>query len=717
MIVCYQCNEHLRIINLGFVLKKVFISINSGVIMQIGIRKKINFLLFLSMLAVGLSIGLTFYFRYSDYMMKSVVDKLYNGLFSIYNIVDMDELPTLDRDGYKTPEYIKNWNKIRNIQKELNLAYVYLVLMNKKNQFYFLYDTGDDPEITDKEDDYFTIYNDAPPEAYECFKTGKMVVVKGQYTDRWGTFKSAFYPIRIDGKIVGVIGADYNISDILELKKQALITLFSILLVGVFVVILVGMVIKRLIVNPIIQLNEGAREIANGNLDYSIALKQKDEIGELAKCFNTMAQNLKTSFATIKEHNEQLEEKVALRTEELQQTLNTVQELKVQQDGDYFLTTLITNPLMQNRNKSSFVKIEFFTEQKKKFQFKGKTHNLGGDISIAGNLNFLGKQYTMFFNGDAMGKSMQGAGGALVIGSVVNSIMARSAANKKVITKDPERWLKETFAEIQNVMEAFDGSMLVSCILGIIEDETGILQFFNAEHPLSVLYRDGKANFIEDEITAHKLGMPFNSQVGLIRFQLQPNDVIFCGSDGKDDLILERIENGGRIVNEDENLFLQVVEESRGELKKIYNKLAEKGEFSDDLSIVRISFKEEKSELTYVSENTLTKIDFVAELMKEKRFSEAYDVLKEEADENNIVNLYRRAYCLNKLHMNSEAIELLEQADRQIKQHTKILKLLAKMYYEMGKLEDAKVYTDKLLELSPEDAQALLLKERLSSRS
>ena len=67
--------------------------------------------------------------------------------------------------------------------------------------------------------------------------------------------------------------------------------------------------------------------------------------------------------------------------------------------------------------------------------------------------------------------------------------------------------------------------------------------------------------------------------------------------------------------------------------------------------------------------------------------------------------------------MNSEAIELLEQADRQIKQHTKILKLLAKMYYEMGNLEDAKVYTDKLLELSPEDAQALLLKERLSSRS
>lgn len=681
--------------------------------MHIGIRKKINFLLFLSMFAVGLSIGLSFYFRYSDYMMRTVVDKLYNGLFSIYNIVDMDELPSLDKDGYKTVEYKKNWNKIRSIQKELGLAFVYLVLMNDKNQFYFLYDTGDDPEINDKEDDYFSIYSDAPPEAYESYKTGKMVVVKGQYTDKWGTFKSAFYPIRIDGKIVGVIGADYNISDILELKKQALFTLFSILMLGVLVVILVGMVIKRLIVNPIIQLNDGARQIANGNLDYSITIKQKDEIGELAKCFNTMAKNLKTSFATIKEHNEQLEEKVAERTEELQQTLNTVQELKIQQDGDYFLTTLITNPLMQNRNKSSYVKVDFLTEQKKKFQFKGKMHNLGGDISIAGNLNFLGKQYTMFFNGDAMGKSMQGAGGALVIGSVVNSIMARSAANKKIITKDPERWLRETFVEIQNVMEAFDGSMLVSCILGIIEDETGILQFFNAEHPLSILYRDGKANFIEDEITAHKLGMPFNHEVGLVRFQLQPNDVIFCGSDGKDDLILDKIVDGRRVVNEDQNLFLQVVEESRGELGKIYDRLVQKGELSDDLSIVRISYKEEVSQLSYVSENTLTKIDFVAELMREKRFSEAYEMLKEEEDENNIVNLYRRAYCLNKLNQNSEAIELLEQADRQIKQHTKILKLLTKIYYEMGKLEDAEVYANKLLELNPEDTQILLLKEKL----
>ena len=79
---------------------------------------------------------------------------------------------------------------------------------------------------------------------------------------------------------------------------------------------------------------------------------------------------------------------------------------------------------------------------------------------------------------------------------------------------------------------------------------------------MSVVYRDGKANFIEDGITAHKLGMPFNVDVGLIQFQLQPGDVIFCGSDGKDDLILNKGSSGTRIINENQRLFLKIIEMS-----------------------------------------------------------------------------------------------------------------------------------------------------------
>ena len=560
--------------------------------MKIGIEKKINSILFLSLLAVGLSIGVTFYFKQNDFMMKSVIDKLYNGLFSIYNIVDMESLPNLNKKSSQSQEYIQNWKKIKNIQKELGLASIYIVLMNERSQFYFVYDSGDDPTTKQPHDNYFKEYKDPPSEAFESFTSGKMVVVNGHYSNQLGTFKSAFYPINVNGKIIGVIGADSNIAKILELKKESLLLIGLFLFLGLIIVMLAGRVIKQWIVTPINELNYGIRKIANGNLNYSISLNENNEIGELVTSINTMTRNLKTNFTTIQKHNKQLEERIEERTNELKETLSEVQELRIQQEGDYFLTTLIAEHLMQNRNKSPYIKIDFLTEQKKTFQFKGKTRHLGGDISIAGNLNFLGKKFTMFFNGDAMGKSMQGAGGALVIGSLVNSIMSRSAANKRVITKESDRWLRETFFEIQKVMEAFDGTMFVSCILGVIEDETGLLQFFNAEHPLSIVYRDGKANFIEDGITAHKLGMPFNVDVGLIQFQLQPGDVIFCGSDGKDDLILNKGSSGTRIINENQRLFLKIIEMSEGQLDKIYSNLVNKGELSDDLSIVRISFKE-----------------------------------------------------------------------------------------------------------------------------
>lgn len=560
--------------------------------MKISIQKKITSIFFLSLLALGISIGITLYLKYTDYMMRSVIDRLYSGMFSIYNIVNIEGLTELNKQSEHSSEYIKNWKKIKSIQKELKLAYIYIVMMNDKNQFYFIYDTGDDPTKPEAYDNYFKIYSDAPSEAFEAFASGKMVIVKGQYTNRWGTFKSAFYPIRLNGKIIGVIGADCNISEVLELKKQAIVSILFILFIGVILVILIRVIIQRWIVNPIIGFSDGIRKIANGNLDYSIAISQNDEIGDLAKNFNIMSRNLKASFATIQRQKEKLQERVEERTEELRSTLATVQELKDQQEGDYFLTTLIAYPLMQNRNKSPHVKIDFLIEQKKKFQFRGKTYSLGGDISIAGNVNFFGRPFTMFFNGDAMGKSMQGASGALVIGSVVNSIMSRSAANKRVITKDSDRWLRETFFEIQRVMETFEGAMHISCVLGVIDDETGLLQFFNAEHPLSVIYRDGKASFIEHGITMHKLGMPFNTEVDLFQFQLQPGDVILCGSDGKDDLNLNQSEPGINIPKGNPKVFLTTVEASDGQLEQIYKNLLSQGELSDDLSIVRISYKQ-----------------------------------------------------------------------------------------------------------------------------
>ncbi len=128
-------------------------------------------------------------------------------------------------------------------------------------------------------------------------------------------------------------------------------------------------------------------------------------------------------------------------TKEVREKMELIEALKVQQDGDYFLTSLLAKPLFYNANKSKLVKTEFIIKQKKQFEFKRKQADLGGDICITGNLR-LGtkdkfKRYTMAMNGDAMGKSMQGAGGSLVMGVVMNSIMARSASTLVICPGSP----------------------------------------------------------------------------------------------------------------------------------------------------------------------------------------------------------------------------------------------------------------------------------------
>ncbi len=289
--------------------------------------------------------------------------------------------------------------------------------------------------------------------------------------------------------------------------------------------------------------------------------------------------------------NATLELKVEERTNELQNTLSRVQELKVQQDGDYFLTSLLLEPLAAINGSSSSVYIESFTKQKKEFEFKGKKREIGGDIIISEKIILGGKTFIVFVNGDAMGKSIQGAGGALVLGVVFLSVIKRTQSKEEYRNKSPERWLKDCFLELQSIFESFDGSMLISVVIGLVEEETGILYYVNAEHPWTVLYRDGVASFIEQELELRKIGIKgMDGDIRVRVFSLEHDDALFVGSDGRDDIVLGQDSTGNRVINEDENQFLKHVEFAGGSLSKLIERLGTFGELSDDLTILRISW-------------------------------------------------------------------------------------------------------------------------------
>jgi HAMP domain-containing protein/tetratricopeptide (TPR) repeat protein len=512
------------------------------------------------------------------------------------------------------------------------------------------------------------------------------------------------------------------------------------------------------LINPLSKLLRGVGRVNKGDLEVEVPIKVNDEIGFLSGSFNKMVESIRDARKKLEDYALNLEEKVMIRTKEVQDKMEEVQRLKIQQDGDYFLTSLLAKPLFYNANKSELVKTEFLIKQKKQFTFKNKNADLGGDICVTGNLR-LGKpdnfkKYTMSMNGDAMGKSMQGAGGSLVMGVVMNSIMARSASNKRVLDLTPEQWLTNVYNEIHSVFKTFNGTMVISTTVTLIEDETGMMYYFNAEHPFTVLYRDGKASFIEDSLKLRKLGLESEYDFEVQKFQLAPGDIVILASDGRDDLDLTP-DMPFRTINDDEKLFLEIVERANADVNLIESLLKSKGEITDDLSILKISFQmdlenspilknrnnlsteihskiqeinkmyseskklylsgdiyaaKEKMEAAYKMENSYPKLNKLYGLLcfKTKEYSLAANVIsnflsKESEDEE---MWYYLSLSYKKLNNFEQALDAAEKAYQLSQENLNNMINLSDIYRILGNNKKAQELSEKVLSIDVDNKSA-----------
>ncbi len=325
--------------------------------------------------------------------------------------------------------------------------------------------------------------------------------------------------------------------------------------------------------------------------DHLIDYPKDNELGRLAAVINQLAADLKDSYSSLLDLNANLEARVDERTAEIQRNLEEIRTLKFQQDGDYFLTAQLLKPLGGGSYQSEMVNIESVVSQKKKFHFKRWSDEIGGDICIARSVRLRDRDMTAFLNADAMGKSIQGAGGILVLGAIFNASVERTRLSRSMQRLSPERWLKTMYLESHKVFQTFNGFMLVSATLGLVDEATGSLYFLNAGHPGLVLYRDGRARFLENRMPAHKLGFLMPGDIPHIQtYALEPLDVIFAGSDGRDDLAVGRDDSGNAILNEDLDLFLQHVENGGGKLDAVYDEILKTGDPTDDISLMRIEY-------------------------------------------------------------------------------------------------------------------------------
>jgi two-component system NtrC family sensor kinase len=117
---------------------------------------------------------------------------------------------------------------------------------------------------------------------------------------------------------IGILETDYtlNILDS-KIKQQSIaIASFGVIFTALTSVILC-IILWKIVIAPLLTMTEGMEIASKGDLDHRVEIDTRDELGMLAKTFNLMTRELKTSRERLENWAKELEEEVAKKTEEI----------------------------------------------------------------------------------------------------------------------------------------------------------------------------------------------------------------------------------------------------------------------------------------------------------------------------------------------------------------------------------------------------------------
>jgi methyl-accepting chemotaxis protein len=225
--------------------------------------------------------------EHKKYISRSIDERLIAAAFAATTLAP-EEIHEQAANGVLDAETFAQFNeRAYKLAQDTGIEFLY-TLVESSEGFRFVVDTPQEEEIKsgELENEPLYLYEDPSPKIGEALKTNKTQF--DEYTDDWGTHRSVFIPITLNGGVRFVAGADIPLS---EIDEQLFHTLINSIIIGVLSFILTAIVSWIAIakfLSPIGVAQSAVKTIAR-DLDFETRLGENpNEIGALCADLNAL---------------------------------------------------------------------------------------------------------------------------------------------------------------------------------------------------------------------------------------------------------------------------------------------------------------------------------------------------------------------------------------------------------------------------------------------
>lgn len=267
-------------------------------------------------------------------------DNAKTSITEAINAIDKDKIgEIITENSRESKEYAEVMNSmiIFKAKKDIKNFYIFIKKDDKTAQF--LLDAS--PEPADYMEDY-----EMQKEMLSAFK-GETVVSDRPYSDKWGTYVSAYSPIKnSSGQVIAIIGADEDISNFQNVRQLLLKVLFLELIAAIIISLLSVWIFSKKLKHNIGYIENKLEKMSQGELQQNIELKTKDEIEEIGRFLNNFRLKVSNILINIKsdvndayENSDGLysiSREISIAAENVSSVIEVVSENSVKQASDIF---------------------------------------------------------------------------------------------------------------------------------------------------------------------------------------------------------------------------------------------------------------------------------------------------------------------------------------------------------------------------------------------